>query len=717
MKNLTYLVLLLLSSVAFAQTVVSGKILDAKNNPLEGANIYLEGTYDGSSSDKNGDFKFTTSEKGTKKLIVTFLNYESFSESIDVEKTKNKIVKLKESVNTLDAVVITAGAFEAGGKSKVSILKPLDIVTTAGSNADIVAALQTLGGTQVAGESGRLLVRGGEDSETQTFVDGIRVAQPYGASAANTPARGRFSPFLFSGMSFSTGGYSAEYGEALSSVLLLSTEDEPAENKTNFSFMTVGLGAGNTTKWAKSSISSNVSYINLKPYQLAIPQDVPFKKPFQSVSGESVYRYGFKNGLLKVYAAFDNQSLNLDQPNINTKRDVNFDLANNNFYFNSSYSGSFGDGWQVATGMSYGFSQNKLGFDFDKVKNGEHATHFKLKFKNTISERIKLSFGGDLFTTKFDESFNQSSGFEFKNGYQSTIAAGFAEADIFLSRKFAVKAGVRLSNNDYIKQFDFSPRFSLAYKVTKSAQFSFAYGNFAQAPRQEFLKFNSQFETEKASHYILNFLYAKKGQTFRAEIYEKDYRDLVKFNTSTSQFNTVFNNNGNGYARGIDLLWRDNTNIKNLEYWFSYSYIDSKRDFRNFPKSVTPSFVANQTMSLVTKYWISDWKSQIGFTNTFATGRPYNNPNEAEFMNSRTKYYNNLAFNWAYLLTSQKILYFSMTNVLGNQNVFGYDYASTPNSVGVFESKPIVPTADRFFFVGFFWTISKNKKDNQLKDL
>lgn len=717
MKNLTFFIFLFLSTIASAQSTVSGQILNIKNQPLEGANVYLEGTYDGASSDKNGNFIFTTTEKGIKNLVVTFLNYESFSENIDVVQLKNKTIKLKESVNTLDAVVITAGSFEAGGKSKVSILKPLDIVTTAGSNADIVAALQTLGGTQVAGESGRLLVRGGEDSETQTFVDGIRVAQPYGSSAANTPARGRFSPFLFSGMSFSTGGYSAEYGEALSSVLLLNTEDEPVENKTNLSIMTVGLGAGNTTKWAKSSISSNVSYINLKPYQLVIPQDISFKKPFQSVSGETVYRYGFRNGLLKVYAAFDNQTLSLDQLNINTQRDWNVDLANNNFYFNSSYSGSFGNGWQLATGMSYGLSQNKIGFDLDRIKNVEHATHFKFKLKNNISERIKLSFGTDFFTTKFNESFNQSGGFELKSGYESNIAAAYVETDIFLSKKFAVKAGFRVSNNDFIKQFDFSPRISLAYKVTKSAQFAFAFGNFAQAPRQEFLKYSNKFESEKASHYILNFLYSKKGQTFRAEIYEKDYSDLVKFNTSTAQFNSVFSNNGNGYARGIDVLWRDNNNVKNLEYWFSYSYIDSKRDFRNFPKSVQPSFVANHTASLVTKYWISDLKSQVGFTNTFATGRPYNNPNEAAFMNSKTKSFNNLAFNWAYLMTSQKILYFSMTNVLGNQNVFGYEYASTPNSVGVFASKAIVPTADRFFFVGFFWTISKNKKDNQLRDL
>jgi hypothetical protein len=280
----------------------------------------------------------------------------------------------------------------------------------------------------------------------------------------------------------------------------------------------------------------------------------------------------------------------------------------------------------------------------------------------------------------------------------------------------AAKVGVRFSNNDYIKESNFSPRASLAYKSGKFSQFSFAFGDFVQAPKQEFLKFSNQFETEKTAHYILNYLYSKTGQTFRAELYYKDYKDLVKFDTPTVQYNSDFNNNGKAFAKGLDLLWRDNKNIKNLEYWFSYSYIDSKRDYRNFPKEATPSFVAKNTLSLVTKYWISDWKSQIGFTNSFATGRPYNNPNQAEFMNSRTKSYNNLSFNWAYLLSPQKILYFSVSNVLGTQNVYGYQYANNPVN-GVYASKPIVPAADRFFFLGFFWTISKDKKDNQLKNL
>ena len=58
-----------------------------------------------------------------------------------------------------------------------------------------------------------------------------------------------------------------------------------------------------------------------------------------------------------------------------------------------------------------------------------------------------------------------------------------------------------------------------------------------------------------------------------------------------------------------------------------------------------------------------------------------------------------------------------MTNVLGANQIFGYEYANNPNNNGVFERKEINPLASRFFFLGFFWTISKDKKDNQLQNL
>lgn len=719
MKSIFTLTILLFSFTVFSQATLSGKIVDEKGKPISGANIFIEGTYDGASSNETGDFNFTTTATGNQTLVVSFLIYETSKTMIDVANFKNKTIKLRESVTSLDAVIITAGTLEAGDKARVSVLKPLDIVTTAGSAGNIIAALQTLPGTQTVGEDGRLFVRGGEANETQTFVDGMRVSQPYGASTNNLPTRGRFSPFLFSGISFSTGGYSAEYGEALSSVLLLNTQDEPDQNKTEISLMTVGLGLGNTQKWKKSSLSVNTAYINLAPYQAVIPQNVDWNSPFQSLSGETVYRYNFNNGLLKLYAAFDSSKFDINQENINSPQKTRVDLNNNNFYLNTAYKGVFGDNWQITSGLSYGYSKNKINIDADKVGNDENAAHLKLKLKKSFSDRLKLSFGADYFMTQFNEDFKENANATFTNGYGANIAAIYTEADIFFSKKWAAKIGIRASNNDLLNETAISPRISFAYKMAKNSQFSLAYGDFSQAPSVDYIKYSKfhQFESEKASHYILNYQYNKNGKTFRAEAYYKDYSNLVKFDSPTIQYNSVFNNNGSGYAKGLDLFWRDGKSIKNLEYWVSYSYIDSQRDYKNYSAEVTPSFVANHNLSLVTKYFITDWKSQIGFTNSFSSGRPYNNPNEVKFMNGKTKSYNNLSFNWAYILTTQKILYFSVSNVLGSQNVYGYEYANNPDATGVFNRKEITPTADRFFFVGFFWTISQDKKENQLKNL
>ena len=719
MKSLFIFTILLFASAVFAQSTISGKTIDKKGKPIAGANIYIDGTYDGATTNENGQFSFTTTAVGQQTLVASFLVYETTRILIDVADYKNQTIVLRESSNTLDAVVISAGTMETGDKARVAVLKPLDIVTTAGSAGNIIAALQTLPGTQSVGEDGRLFVRGGEANETQTFVDGIRVAQPYNATIGNVPTRGRFSPFLFSGIAFSTGGYSAEYGEALSSVLLLNTEDNPDQNKTEISLMTVGLGLGNTQKWNKSSLSVNASYINLAPYQAVIPQNVDWNKPFQSLSGESVYRYNFNNGILKVYAAFDASKLDINQENINTPNKIRVGVNNNNFYFNTSYNGRFGTGWQVVTGLSYGYSKNQIGLDLDNVVNDENAAHLKLKLKKNFSNYFKLSFGSDYFITKFDENFKPNSGTVANTGYNSAIGAVFTEADILFSKKVAAKVGLRASYNNLLDETAIAPRISMAYKVSKNSQFSLAYGDFSQSPSVDFIKYSKwhQFESEKASHYILNFQYSKDNQTFRAETYFKAYNNLVTYDTPSIAFNSAFTNNGSGYAKGLDLFWRDGKSIKNLEYWLSYSYIDTKREYKNFPTAATPSFVADHSLSLVTKYFITDWRSQIGFTNSFSSGRPYNNPNETQFMNGKTKAYNNLSFNWAYLISQQKILYFSVSNILGTQNVFGYDYAKNPDSIGFYNRKEIIPTADRFFFVGFFWTISKDKKDNQLKNL
>jgi hypothetical protein len=86
-------------------------------------------------------------------------------------------------------------------------------------------------------------------------------------------------------------------------------------------------------------------------------------------------------------------------------------------------------------------------------------------------------------------------------------------------------------------------------------------------------------------------------------------------------------------------------------------------------------------------------------------------------MAGHTKSYNNLSLSWAYLLSQQKILYFSVSNVIGSDNVFGYTYANNPGTDGRFARQAITQPASRFFFVGFFWSVSDDKKSNQLNNL
>jgi len=186
---------------SISQTIITGKVIDTKNQPIEGANVYLDGTYDGTITDANGQFSFSTNETGVVSLKISFLSYETFRLTQEVSSLNNLEVKLRDDVNALDTVVISAGTFSAGDNSKVSALKPLDVVTTASALGDYVGALQTLPGTTTVAEDGRLFVRGGDAEETQIFIDGIRVFTPY-VPSTNNQLEGDIPHFYLMGLHF-----------------------------------------------------------------------------------------------------------------------------------------------------------------------------------------------------------------------------------------------------------------------------------------------------------------------------------------------------------------------------------------------------------------------------------------------------------------------------------------------------------------------------------
>ncbi|MDA0196414.1 MAG: carboxypeptidase-like regulatory domain-containing protein [Bacteroidetes bacterium] len=290
-----------------AQTSITGKVTDKKGEAIPGANVYLEHTYDGGTSALNGSFGFETEETGSHALVVSFIGYLTSSQEIELNGDPVYLqFPLAEEINKMDGVTITAGAFEASDQKKGVVLKPLDIATTAGATADIPGALNTLPGTQKVGESGRLFVRGGTGEETNVFMDRMLVHNFHTPSAPNTPGRSRFSPFLFKGTMFTTGGYSAEYGQALSSTLVLNSLDLPDQTESNISLMTVGTDVSHTQLWDNSSVFGQIAYTNLNPYVGLVDQSYDIEKGFTSVDGILSYRRKMKDGgMVKLFGNFN----------------------------------------------------------------------------------------------------------------------------------------------------------------------------------------------------------------------------------------------------------------------------------------------------------------------------------------------------------------------------------------------------------------------------
>jgi hypothetical protein len=711
MKAHLILCLLAVTGSVLGQVKLSGVVTDVKGEPIPGANILLLDTYDGTTSDADGRFEFTTAEAGTHVLIVRF---KEFRQPVDLTSDNLLVVAvLKEEINQLETVMITAGSFAASDESRRTIFRAVDIATTAGATADIAGALNTLPGTQKVGESGRLFVRGGDDNEARTFIDGILVLDAYGPSAPNTPTRGRFLPFMFKGTSFSTGGYSAEYGQALSSALVLDSKDEEQMSRTDVGILSVGADIAHTQAWEKASWAGKLGYTDIRPYFNLINQEVDWVNPPVSFEASSAYRQRTgKAGMFKIFGNINHTAFSLyDHAIGDPSVKVLQDLVNNFGYLNASYRTPISKSWTLRSGLSYTISDNALALNTINLGETDKGFHAKTVFDGSLSDKIEVRTGGEVISHTYHATADTSA---LALAFEEVITAAFAEADIYSSKKFVTRAGARVEYNNLLNQAVVDPRISLAYKTGKNGQVSLAYGKFRQSPKSQWLRWDSRLESEKADHYILNYQFIDNRRTFRVETFYKTYRDLVKFDNG-NEFSLT--NDGSGYAKGIELFWRDNRTFRNVDYWISYSYLDTERDYLNTPYAVTPSFASAHNFSVVYKHFITKLKSQLGFTYSYASGRPYNDPNDDLFNSGRTRSYQDLSANISYLPRPQLIVYFSCTNLLGRDNIFGYQFSRMPDDEGVYASRPIRQQAPRFVFLGVFITLSKNKSINQLPSL
>lgn len=711
----TTLLLILFAGIVMSvssQTTIMGRITDKSGETIVGANVYLENSYDGTSSDVEGNFSFTTALSGQQKLVVSFIGYIQLEQALDLggEPVTLSII-LQPDNQELGGVEITAGSFEASDEKKAVILRPLDIVTTAGGLADISAVMNTLPGTQTVGEEGKLFVRGGDSYETQTFIDGMQVINPYTTSMPDVPSRGRFSPYMFNGTMFSTGGFSAKYGQALSSALILRSNDLPEQTVTGLSLMTIGPGVEHTQKWDHSSVSASMEYMNLQPYFALVPQEFDWEKAPEAFGGMMTFRHKTgPDGMLKGFANYSHSSSAMYYPDMtDLNRTMLIGIRNDNLYGQINYQDAIGEQWITQSGLSYMRNMDDTDLDRDNVHELEQSWQARQVFRFLYSEKAVFKGGVEWMRKDFSqEYFVSSEDITYTTCFTDDLFSGFLETEITVSNRFAARAGGRYEYSALLKKGNIVPRVSMAYKTGASSQVSFAYGIFYQTPSGDYLRFDHDLDFERATHYILNYQIMKNRRVFRVEVYRKKYHDLVKYITLNSPDPNQYTNNGKGYAQGIDIFWRDQRTFSNIDYWISYSYLDTQRDYKDYPGPAVPTFASKHNASVVVKYWVGKLSTQFAGTYSFASGRTYYNPNSEEFLKDKTKSYHDLSLNASYLTEIFKkftIIHLSVSNVLGFNNIFGYHYQTTPGTDGTYPSFAVKQWAKRFWFLGVFISI------------
>lgn len=688
-----FLSFLILINLSFGQTTIVGKVTDQKNVPLAGANIFIQNSYDGATSDSLGIFRFKTELNGLQNLSVSFIGYQPFVKNLNLDslKTLNQNIVLRESDDQIDEVVINAGAFEASDEKKAVILRVFDIATTPSAQGDIFGALGTLPGVQKVGEDGRVFVRGGESYETKTFMDGMLVSSPYMSKMPDMPTRGRFSPMLFSGTLFSTGAYSAEYGQALSSIVDMKTNSVETQNASSISIMTVGIMASTTKCLKNSSLSLSGNYVTGALSNLINKQQVDWTKSPDGIDGTLMYRQKTgKTGMIKVFGTFNNSSSGILYPNTQTGIFQNILLNSNNLYLNSTYNGMIGEKWMVKSGIAMNYDHQKTNLDQDRIRINRNMFQAKLGFSRFLNEQTELKFGADWVNYSYEQKIRM--GDDFRLPFTNNELAGFAEIEYKLTKKFATRLGVRLENSSLLESTTLGPRFSGAYKTGKHSQVSLACGSFYQNPEDDYLKFAPHLKPEKSSHAVMTWQYLTDLKTFRIEGYLKKYDDLVKYAAPLATNPLDYSNSGNGHAEGIDVFWRDKETIDLTDYWISYSWINARRNYKDYTTMAIPNFVSEHNLSVVAKRFFQPLRTYASVTYSFASSRPYHDPNYSGFMNSRTNPYNDISLSLTYLMElfgKQSVLHLMVNNVAGFDNIFGYNFSNTPNAAGKYESTPI----------------------------
>ena len=707
MKNLFILLFLMLPALLQAQQIITGNVYDEHGVPLIGANVFLQGTYEGTTSDTSGLFRLETDLTGMHILVIRYIGFRQFTREVVIEESEalDFTVILEPEPTEIQDIYISAGTFEAGDRKKGVVLSSYDISTTAG-------AMNTLPGTMNVGDEGALFVRGGDKHETRTLIDGMMVERPYTAKSTDFPVRSRFSPLLFNGTLFSTGGYSAEYGQALSSIMLLTTNSSASDDMASFAIHNVGAGLNLAKNHKNTVVTSATNYSSLGPYNKLFKPDITWDKSPSSFDQTFTLRQRTGDeGLLKLMGTYHFSTCSMFYPSYSTiLTEDHIGLKNHNGFLKATFNDQLSDRWMIKSGMAFNLDNEQTGINDDLLQRKLIGSHLKLAFYGNLFPVFRLKLGGDYQFHQFRQNYMEAlTAFEYKWGIKPSVFSCFAESELSVKNKLALRLGTRLENAGQLNGMVLSPRLSMAIMTGRNSQVSFSYGMFSQMPDDAFLIFSPSLKMERAQHLIANYQFMKSGRIIRTEGYLKSYSRLVTFDSLYSYMPEDYGNAGQGYAFGIDVFYRDKTTFRNGDFWISYSWIESRRKYHDYSSWKVPGYITAHNLSIVYRQFFESIKTFAGFSYAMASGRQYHDPNYSGTQELFTPFYHDLSVNFLRMINifdKMAAIHCVINNLPGFNNVFGYRYAIHPDESGYYASMPVKSPHKRFIVVGMVILLS-----------
>lgn len=629
------------SSVYGQQTVASGYIIDAKSGEsLIGVSVFTQVKKAGTITNAYGYFSMQADVNDS--IVISYLGYQT--QHLRASDVRDVRIKLQEVTGELKEAEVKASPVQKMQHGNTMVdMKLLNQLPALGGERDLLKAVQLMPGVK-KGADGTvgMLVRGGATDQNLVLLDDAPVYNP-------AHLLGFFSLFNTDAVKeagIQTGGFSANYGGRLSSVLDIRMND--GNNKKQHFSGSVGLlasritGQGPIAKGKGSYLAAaRISYIN-KLYE-AVGKELPFY--FYDVNLKLNYKVTSRDHLyLSMYGGDDilNSTTTDSAGDIRIGSRLGNQIAALRWNHAFANQNMFGNLTLFTSRYRYQIEgilgENRLRINANILDLG-----MRYSLDHYLSNTLSLKYGGEWINHAFSPNSTELKG-DFNDNlkanhpgmsYLNEVAA-YGMLNWRMAEKWQLQTGLRMSGalvnqRQYVNP---EPRMQLSYQLNKEQSFTVSYARMAQymfllssssamLPTDLWYGVSKKVKPQLAHILALGYQFSKHAHTLKAEVYYKPMTQLVEYKEGTTEIANSSADDiavqGKGLAYGFELMHRFQYGKWNVTTGYTLSWSYRKFDELNNGKEFLARYDRRHDFSLIVNY---DFSSRVAFSAvwTYATG-------------------------------------------------------------------------------------------------